>query len=233
MIALPDEAVRRHPPQPRRGSGLWTIVLAAGGARRFGRHKLLQRAGAGTLLGRSVACAEAVTPGRCVVVLGCRASRLRAALRGRPVHVTLNRRWRSGMASSLQAGLSAVPPDAAAVLVVLADQYAIEPADLRRLACAWSRDPGRPAAAISEGLPSAPAILPRGWFPQVMMLRGDEGARRLLRGVSGGATAVPMPVARLDLDDRRALAGFRRIARRAAPAWNRTLARGPAERYIR
>jgi molybdenum cofactor cytidylyltransferase len=233
MIALRREAVRRNPPPLRHRPGLWTIVLAAGGARRFGRHKLLQRIGTDSLLGRSVACAEAVTPGRCVVVLGCRASRLCAALRGRPVRVTLNRRWRSGMASSLQAGLSAVPPDAAAVLVLLADQYAIGPADLDRLVSAWSRDPARPAAAVSEGRPSAPAILPRSWFPQVMMLRGDQGARRLLRGGAEGTTPVPMPVARLDLDDRRALAGFRRIARRAAPAWNRRLAPARAGRYIR
>jgi molybdenum cofactor cytidylyltransferase len=233
MIALRDEAVRRNPLLPRHRSGLWTVVLAAGGARRFGRHKLLLRIGTDSLRGRSVACAEAVTPGRCVVVLGCRASRLRAALRGQRVHVAVNPRWRSGMASSLQAGLSAVPPDAAAVLVLLADQYAIGPADLNRLVSAWSGDRARPAAAVCEGRPSAPAILPRSWFPKVMMLRGDEGARRLIRGGAEGPIPVPMPIARLDLDDRRALAGFRRIARRAGPAWNRTLAPARAGRYIR
>lgn len=233
MIAPPGDAVRGMAPRPAATAGLWAIVLAAGGARRFGRLKLLRRVGSESLLLRAVRGAEAVTGGRCLVVLGCGASRLRGELRGRPVHVVLNRCWREGMASSLQAALCALPASATAAMVVLADQYAIEPEDLRRLARAWSREPMRAAAAAVDGRPAAPAILPRHWFARVKDLRGDEGARRLLRDASPPAVLVPLPAATVDLDTRQELGAFRRMARRSTGPGHRHLAKGRAGRYIR
>jgi molybdenum cofactor cytidylyltransferase len=233
MIALPDDAVRDNPRLAGRPEGLWTMILAAGGARRFGRHKLLRRIGTESLLGHVVTCAEAVTPGRCIVVLGCGASRLRAGLQRQRAALVLNRRWREGMASSLQAGLRALPPSSTAVLVLLADQYAVQPADLRRLLLAWAREPTRPAAAEFDGRSSAPAVLPRNWFPRVMQLHGDEGARRLLRDDRHGTTRVPMPSARLDLDARHELGAFRGVARRNLGGCSPRLAKARREGYIR
>lgn len=233
MISPPGDAVRGIARPPAATAGLWTVVLAAGGARRFGRLKLLRRIGTDSLLLRAARGAEAVTAGRCVVVLGCGASRLRGELRGRRVRVVINRRWREGMASSLQAALRALPTTATAALVVLADQYAVGPRDLRRLALAWSREPSRATAAAVDGLPAAPAILPRHWFARVMDLRGDEGARRLLRHASPAVTLVPMPDAAVDLDARQELGAFRRQARRGAGRDHRELAKGRGERYIR
>lgn len=233
MISPPGDAVRGMPRRPAAMQGLWSVVLAAGGASRFGRLKLLRRIGTDSLLLRAVRGAEAVTEDRCVAVLGCGASRLRGELRGRRVRVVINRRWREGMAGSLQAALSAVPASATAILVILADQYAIEPGDLRRLARAWSREPSRAAAAAADGRPAAPAILPRHWFPQVLNLCGDEGARRLLRDASPPAALVPMPGAAVDLDVRQELGAFRRLAWRGAARRDRRLAKGRAGRYIR
>lgn len=233
MIALTGDAVRGTAPRPAAMAGLWTVVLAAGGARRFGRLKLLRRIGTESLLQRAVRGSEAVTQDRCVVVLGCGASRLRGELRGRRVQVVTNRRWREGMASSLQVALAALPVAATGALVVLADHYALEPVDLRRLAVAWSRDPARAAAAAVDGRPAAPAILPRHWFARVMDLRGDQGARQLLRDASPPAVLVPMPGAALDLDTRQELGTFRRMARRSAGPGQRHLAKDPAGRYIR
>jgi len=49
---------------------LWSLVLAAGGSRRLGTPKQLLRIRGRTLLSRIVNAAEAVTPGRVVVVIG-------------------------------------------------------------------------------------------------------------------------------------------------------------------
>lgn len=213
MIALRGDAVRGlRPGRPL--PGLWTVILAAGGARRFGRHKLLQRLGTRSLLARAVACADAVTPGRCIVVLGCAATLLRRELRDKRVRIIVNRRWRDGMAGSLRSGVAALPPSAQAAMVVLADQFAVQPADLRRLAAAWSHHPSRPACAEYECRVTAPAILPHGWFARAMDLQGDEGARRLLRDPAASPTRVPMTAAGLDLDGRDELSAFRRHARR-------------------
>lgn len=230
MIAAPRRGVRGVLQASRPPDGLWTVVLAAGGARRFGRHKLLRRTGRNSLLSLAAGNAAALTQGRCVVVLGCAASRLVRELHGLGVRVVVNRRWRDGMAGSLRTGIAALPSSATAALVVLADQYALDPSDLRRLAVAWCRAPARPAAAWFQGRTGAPAILPRAWFRQVACLEGDEGARTLLRAPGVATTRVAMPAARLDLDVAGQIDDFRRHARRTgAPR----LAKPGARVYIR
>jgi molybdenum cofactor cytidylyltransferase len=195
------------------------VVLAAGGARRFGRRKLAVGAGRGTLLGMAAATAMAVTGQRCVVVLGADATRWRAMLAGRRLHVVVNRHWRQGMSGSLRTGIAALPPSATAALVVLADQFAVGPSELRRLAIAWRRHPRLPAAATVDGRPGAPAILPRRLFGQLAALRGDQGARQLFRGGLVPFTPVDLPAAAGDLDEPGDLPAFRRALRaRREPA---------------
>ena len=195
------------------------MVLAAGGARRFGRRKLAVGAGRGTLLGLAAATAMAVTGQRCVVVLGADATRWRAMLAGRRLHVVVNRQWRQGMSGSLRTGIAALPPSATAALVVLADQFAVGPSELRRLAIAWRRRPRLPAAATVDGRPGAPAILPRRLFGQLAALHGDQGARQLFRCGLVPFTPVDLPAAAGDLDEPGDLPAFRRALRaRREPA---------------
>jgi len=213
MISGPHAPVRDIPASVLATRGLWTVVLAAGGARRFGRRKLAVGAGRDTLLGMAAATAMAVTGRRCVVVLGADAARGRAILAGRPLHVVVNRRWRQGMSGSLRAGIAALPRSATAALIVLADQFAVRPADLRRLAVAWRRRPRLPAAATVDGRPGAPAILPRRLFGQVASLRGDQGARQLFRSGLVPFTPLDLPAAAGDLDEPADLPAFRRALR--------------------
>jgi molybdenum cofactor cytidylyltransferase len=206
-VRLPACGLRRFP-------DLWTVVLAAGDASRFGRNKLLLEAGGESLLRRAARLGSRLTGPRCLVVLGADASRLRAELAGLDVAVVVNRTWRDGMAGSLRAGVDALPASAAAALVMLADQYAVGAHDLDRLARCWSRRPRRAAAAIIDGAPGAPAILPRRYFGPIRRLRGDQGARRLLREAGAGVTGVEMPAAARDLDAPGDLNSFRHARRR-------------------
>lgn len=217
MITARGASVRAGMAAPSRLRGLWTIVLAAGGARRFGRNKLLLRVGAESLLARAARHAGRISADRCVVVLGADASQLATQLAGSPVRVIVNGRWREGMASSLRAGVLALPASAQAALVILADQYAVGADDLLRLAAAWARRPQLAAAASDGTRLGAPAILPRSYFAGLLGLRGDQGARSLLRQAGRPVTPVAMPAAAHDLDERRDLPRFRRHRRRPRP----------------
>jgi molybdenum cofactor cytidylyltransferase len=207
--------------------GLWTIVMAAGGARRFGRNKLLLRAGGEPLVVRAARHGILVSGSRCVVVLGSNASLLAMELAGMPVRIVVNRRWREGMAGSLQAGIAALPASAQAVLVTLADQYAVGPDDLAMLAGQWVRKPRTAVAARMEGGAGAPAVLPRSYFSRVMSLQGDLGARSLLRGPRMEVATVEMPTAALDLDDRRDLQHLRSVRHPIHRARARTVCHDP------
>jgi molybdenum cofactor cytidylyltransferase len=102
------------------------------------------------------------------------------------------------MATSLRAGLAAVPRGAQAALVLLVDQPRVDAAALRHLVAAWLRRPGLPAAARYAGRMGVPAVLPRRYWRALRALDGDEGARFLLRDAR--VTSVDMPEAALDVD---------------------------------
>ncbi len=178
----------------------WAVLLAAGASQRFGRPKLLARYRGQTLLLRAARTALAVCPGRTIVVLGATRGRLAAELRGLPLQVVVNRGWREGQATSLRCGLDALPPSASAALLLLADQPAVTPAGLRRLLAAWRRSPHSVVAAVAEGLPQAPAVLPRRTFARLRRLTGDEGARSLLRDPAEKVIGVRLPGAARDVD---------------------------------
>ena len=181
---------------------LWSLVLAAGGSSRLGTPKQLLRIRGRRLLSHIVNAAEAVTPGRVVVVIGADALRMRSLIRRHHpgVHSVNNSRWGQGMAGSLQTGLAVLPERATAALLLLSDQPAVREASMSRLVRAWRRRPGKPAAAAYAGVLGVPAILPRALWKEARRLRGDEGARKLLRTGQSAATAVDMPEAIWDID---------------------------------
>jgi molybdenum cofactor cytidylyltransferase len=182
-------------------AGLHAILLAAGGATRFGSPKLLAPwRGRPLLLHAIGTLLEVVQRDRLVVVLGADADRLEPLVRQTGVPVVLNPDHASGMASSLHAGLSTVPPDCAAVLIALADQVAITPDDLRRLIDRWLQQPTRVAAAGYEGVVGVPAIFPAAMFEELREVQGDRGAREVLKRRAGQVDIVSMPAAAVDVD---------------------------------
>ena len=104
-----------------------------------------------------------------------------------------------GMAASFRAMARAA--DGRAVLIVLADMPEIETSDLRVLIAAAEARPGRIVRATSEdGAPGQPVLFPPEIVPELAHLRGDEGARRLLKGREVVACPLPGRRALVDLD---------------------------------
>jgi nicotine blue oxidoreductase len=89
--------------------------------------------------------------------------------------------WRSGMGSSLAAGLAAVPDGAAAAVIALVDQPLVGPEAVRRLIAAHAAG-ASVAVAAYQGAPRNPVLLAREHWPEVIALAvGDAGARPFLR----------------------------------------------------
>jgi CTP:molybdopterin cytidylyltransferase MocA len=145
--------------------------------------------------------ARTAVGGPVVVVLGDQAQRLRSLVRRHEHTATIvnNCRWQEGLATSLQSGLKRLPPGTRAVLILLVDQPRLESWDIARLISVWRRHPSRPAAARYRGAAGAPAVIPRSLFGEINSLRGDAGARSLLRR-SNDASLVEMPAAEFDVD---------------------------------
>ncbi len=179
---------------------LFAVVLAAGASTRFGSPKQLVRIAGRPLLHTAVTRASEVVGSALIVVLGCGAAELGALLKHSPGSVVVNQDWREGLGSSIRAGVARLPLTCAGVMLLLADQPAVSADDLKRLAGTWRRQPLYSAAALYAGTLGVPAIFPRTLFPELAKLRGDQGARVLLRRNADRVARVPMPGAAIDID---------------------------------
>ena len=185
---------------PEPAEGLHAIVLAAGASTRFGSAKQLVRVGGHPLLHTAVARAAGIAGSSVLVVLGANASELTPLLTHSQSSIIINREWREGMASSIRAGVARLPPSCTAVLLMLVDQAAVTAEDLQRLVSAWRRQPEYIAAAHYGTTTGVPAIFPRATFSDLQGLRGDVGARQLLRRNPDRVVRVPMARAAIDID---------------------------------
>jgi CTP:molybdopterin cytidylyltransferase MocA len=156
-------------------AGVAGILLAAGGGSRLGQPKALVELGGESLARRGVRLLHDGGAVPVVVVTGAVAVDLPGVL---AVH---NPDWRSGMGSSLTAGLATVPEGCGAAVVALVDQPLVGPEAVRRLIAAYAAG-ARVAVAAYGGAPRNPVLLAREHWPEVAALAaGDAGARAFLR----------------------------------------------------
>lgn len=155
------------------------LVLAAGRSTRMGESKVLLSLGDRTLLAHAITAAQASQCGTVVVVAGARAGDVRREAESLGASVVVNPRYADGMATSLAAGVAALPPDCEAAVVLLGDQPRIGAAAIDRLIAAY-RATGKPMVLSRYGeVAGAPALIARPLFADVAALTGDTGARGL------------------------------------------------------
>jgi CTP:molybdopterin cytidylyltransferase MocA len=160
------------------------VLLAAGEGSRLGGPKALVELAGIRLVERGVALLRAGGTAPVVVVTGA----VDVALPG--VTTVHNPDWRSGMGSSLAAGLAALPAGCEAAVVALVDQPLVTPAVVQRLVAAYLAGAGL-AVASYGGQPRNPVLLARDHWPGMLALAtGDAGARPYLRAHPELVTAV-------------------------------------------
>jgi CTP:molybdopterin cytidylyltransferase MocA len=167
-------------PEDRRGavSRISGIVLAAGGATRFGELKQLSRFRGKPLLEYALASVAGAMLSDVVVVLGAEARRVLSEVDLHGARPVLCDKWRSGMSSSLRAGVEAVG-DVEAAVVVLGDQPLLSPRAVVRVIAA--RDPSAVAVrATYGGILGHPVLLERRALERTSRISGDEGAKQVL-----------------------------------------------------
>jgi molybdenum cofactor cytidylyltransferase len=158
------------------------VVLAAGGASRFGSPKQLAELDGMPLLQHAInAMVDVFAIGRTVVVLGACADDVLEAIDLRVAEPVVCEEWEEGMAASLRRGVEAVG-DVDWAIVTLGDQPRITPQVISWVADA-AAGAGDWVAAVRttyDGEPGHPVALSRWLLDEVRTLRGDVGARELL-----------------------------------------------------
>lgn len=137
-----------------------------------------------------------------VVVLGAEAKEIQPALAGLDVQVAVNRAWAEGLGSSLRTGVESAlghTPGLQALIVTLADQPGLPPRHLERMIARLLAG-GCTAVASQTGPDLVPPLLfGREWFQKLRTIKGDIGARALLRDHPADVATVPLE-SNTDLD---------------------------------
>jgi molybdenum cofactor cytidylyltransferase len=186
------------------------VVLAAGSSSRLRQPKQLIQINGESLLRRTVRLAGEAGCDPVAVVVGFEAERLRSELDGLGAIAAVNGDWRSGMGSSLRRGVAALmelDPRPRNVLLLVCDQVALRVEFLRELLRVHNSgaDPtgdsgARITAARYSGRIGVPAVFSSRFFPEMMTVQSDQGARGILEAHAGQVATVDFPGGELDLD---------------------------------
>ena len=147
-----------------------------------------------------------------IVVTGHQAELVEQALAGLKVKFVRNPDFAGGLASSVKAGIAAVPEDADGAVVCLGDMPLIDAHLIDRLIQAFAPDRGHLIAVpVSDGRRGNPVLWSRRFFSELMTLDGDVGARHLIAKHGEAVAEVPVEGhgAFLDIDTPQALEAAR------------------------
>ena len=160
------------------------VVLAAGLSRRrmAPQNKLLVTDATGkTMVARVVDAALASRACGVWVVVGHQAGLVKSALGGRDVRLVGAPDYASGLAASLASGIGALPSQVAAALICLADMPEVSGRQIDQIIGAYQPGAGRLIVVpVHGGRRGNPVLWDRRFFPEMLALSGDRGARALL-----------------------------------------------------
>jgi molybdenum cofactor cytidylyltransferase len=177
------------------------ILLAAGTSSRMGRNKLLLELDGEPLLRRAARRALEAGLSPLIVVLGHEADRARAELAGLPCRPVINPDFEKGITSSLHAGLAAVPDDAAALVVILADMPHVTPEMLAGLVERHRAGTAPLVISDYEGVNAPPMLYDRSLFGELAAMPGPGCGRQVVKRHRDEADVCTWPAAALaDVD---------------------------------
>lgn len=162
------------------------VVLAAGQASRYRAAggaeptKLVANWRGAAIVRHVVRAALASRAAPVIVVTGHAEDAVRTALQGLEVTFRHNPLFGSGLASSLQAGIAALPTSLRGAVVLLGDMPSVDAETIDRLIDA-ATDHCDAVVPVGAGRRGNPVLLDRALFPRIANLSGDAGARSLLR----------------------------------------------------
>jgi len=160
------------------------LILAAGSASRMGSPKALLPYAGGTLLSHVYGLAsQIVRPESLWLVLGNYFTEMSAYCQARDYRWIFNPQHAEGMGTGIACGLRHLldqNPNLSAIMILLADQPQISPAHLQCLLRMQIEKKVPVVCTGYGGIRGVPAVFSPSRFPELLALRGDQGARDLI-----------------------------------------------------
>jgi len=179
------------------------IILAAGASVRLGKPKQLLEFNGTTLLQHAVLEAVKSNAKPVIVVLGANTDLFSKEIDQINVHVVTNTEWGEGMASSIRMGLETVlhiSPLTDAMIFMLCDQPYVSAVLLNDLIDTQIKT-GKPIVASDYGNTAGPpALFHKDFFSELMQLKGDTGAKKVIQKHSDEVATVLFNKGGVDID---------------------------------
>ncbi|HUS86715.1 MAG TPA: XdhC family protein [Bacteroidales bacterium] len=179
-IAAEIIQVRRQKQVIARDISIWSVILAAGEARRMKKQKLLLPYGRESIIGTIVQRNLDSKADEVLVVLGSDHERLMEALKGFKIHTIINEDYRKGMLSSVQKGIRALPEKVSAAIIFLGDQPMIQSWVIDKLIDTFVSKSKRIIIPVNDGKRGHPMLLDRRYFREILNLGGKESLHTII-----------------------------------------------------
>jgi molybdenum cofactor cytidylyltransferase len=185
------------------GESIGAVILAAGASSRMGKSKQLLEYGGQTLVRRAALAAQEAGCNPVVVVTGADAEELEKELHGLDLRTAINPEWESGIGSSIRAGIRAVMETndkVTALVFMLCDQPHVTSDVLRGLVTTHRETAREIVASSYGGTFGVPALFGKAFFPELVRLKNDAGAKQVIQRHLARVHLLPFPQGEIDLD---------------------------------
>lgn len=181
------------------------VILAAGSSSRLGKPKQLLEYDGQSLLQHVIDAAVSSEAATIVVVLGANSELISKQIDTSKVYLTENSEWEEGMASSVRNGLSAlqgISPTTDAVIFMVCDQPYVSASLINDL-IETQKETGKAIVTCNYGEAiGPPALFYKSLFHELMQLKGDAGAKKIIQQHSDEVATVLFEKGKIDIDTR-------------------------------
>ncbi|SFG40347.1 nucleotidyltransferase family protein [Pontibacter chinhatensis] len=179
------------------------VLLAAGASTRLGKPKQELYFEGMTLFERAIktALGSACTP--VVVVQRAEATFALPEAIAHAVTMVQNPEWQEGMASSIRCGLTkllALAPDVSACIFMVCDQPFVQESLLDNMIQTKHESRKGIVASAYKDTIGTPVLFDKRYFPDLLSLQGQEGAKKVVLKYKQDAATVPFPLGYIDID---------------------------------
>jgi molybdenum cofactor cytidylyltransferase len=182
------------------------IILAAGGSSRFGNIKQLLPFHGKTLLQHVIDEATEAGAQPIIVITGANAKEVTASIADSKVRILINENWQEGMASGIVAGVHdivSLNEGIKKIIVAVCDQPFVTSALFEQLDQMQNKTGKAIVACSYADTIGTPALFATKYFDQLLGLKGDEGAKKILKRYSEDVATVDFPKGEIDIDTQR------------------------------
>lgn len=177
--------------------------MAAGASSRLGQPKQSLEYNGQTLLKHAIDTALEIIQTPIIVVLGASADTLEEEVLSSRVHAIFNPDWKEGIASSIRCGVRALQEISTGidnVILMVCDQPFVTASLLKNLIAERKQTvKGIVACAYKDTL-GTPVLFDKKYFSELLLLKGAEGAKKLLGKYPEDVSPVSFPKGYIDVD---------------------------------